>query len=133
MGIRFDLDQIINQVGRDKGIDKVILIEALESAVLSAAKKHFGHNRNLEATFNEDLGEIEVHEFRIVVDRVLDPTTQMTVEEARKDYDADSEVGDELGRKLDTVDLGRIAAQTAKHVIIQKLRDAENTKIAKVN
>lgn len=127
MGIRFDLDQIINQVGRDKGIDKTILIDGLESAVLSAAKKHFGHNRNLEATYNEDLAEIEIHEFRTVVDTVTDPTTEMTVAEARKDYDPDCEVGDELGRKLDTTDLGRIAAQTAKQVIIQKLRDAERS------
>ncbi len=127
MGIKFDLEQIVNQVGRDKGIDKQILIEALESAVLSAAKKHFGHNRNLEATFNDDYGEIEVHEFKTVVDEVLDSTTQMTIEEAKKDYDPDCEVGDELGRKLDATALGRIAAQTAKQVIIQKLRDAERS------
>lgn len=125
MSIRFDLDQIISQVGRDKGIDKKILVEALESAVLSAAKKHFGHNRNLEASFNDEMGEIEVLEFRTVVDSVMDPMTQMTLDEARKDYDADCEVGDELGRKLDASSLGRIAAQTAKQVIIQKLRDAE--------
>uniref|UniRef100_A0A0A8KXI5 NusA antitermination factor n=1 Tax=wastewater metagenome TaxID=527639 RepID=A0A0A8KXI5_9ZZZZ len=125
MGIRFDLDQIINQVGRDKGIQKDVLIEALESAVLSAAKKHFGHNRNLEATYNPDLGEIEVLEFRTVVDDVKDSATQMTLQEARKGYDPDCEVGDELGRKLDASVLGRIAAQTAKQVIMQKLRDAE--------
>lgn len=125
MGIKFDLDQIVSQVGRDKGIDKEVLVAALESAVLSAAKKHYGHNRNLEATYNPDLGEIEIHEFRIVVDEVKDPLTQMTLEEARKSYDESSEVGDELGRKLNSDALGRIAAQTAKQVIIQKLRDAE--------
>ncbi len=125
MGIRFDLEQIISQVGRDKGIDKTVLVEALESAVLSAAKKHYGHNRNLEATFNADLGEIEVLEFRTVVDKVTDDATQMTVAEARREFDPDCEVGDELGRKLASEELGRIAAQTAKQVIIQKLRDAE--------
>lgn len=125
MGIKFDLDQIINQVGRDKGISKQVLVEALESAVLSAAKKHFGHNRNLEATYNPDLGEIEVHEFRIVVDKVSDPVTEITIEDARVEFDPDCEVGDELGRKLNTDALGRIAAQTAKQVIVQKLRDAE--------
>ena len=102
MSLRFDLDQIISQVGRDKGIDKQRLIETLESAVLSAAKKHFGHSRNLEAPFNEDLGEIEVIEFKTVVDDVQDPVNQMTLDEARKGYDADCEVGDELGRKLDS-------------------------------
>ncbi len=125
MGIKFDLDQIINQVGRDKGISKQVLVEALESAVLSAAKKHFGHNRNLEATYNPDLGEIEVHEFRIVVDHVSDPVTEITMDDARVEFDPDCEVGDELGRKLNTDALGRIAAQTAKQVIVQKLRDAE--------
>jgi N utilization substance protein A len=125
MSIKFDLDQIINQVGRDKGIDKKVLVVALESAVLSAAKKHYGHNRNLEATFNEEIGEIEVIEFRTVVDKVTDSATQMTIEDARKEFDPDCEVGDELGRKLSSAELGRIAAQTAKQVIIQKLRDAE--------
>jgi transcription termination/antitermination protein NusA len=125
MGIKFDLDQIISQVGRDKGISRQVLVEALESAVLSAAKKHFGHNRNLEATFNPEMGEIEVIEFRTVVDDVKDRATQMTLDEARAEYDAECEVGDELGRKLDATELGRIAAQTAKQVIIQKLRDAE--------
>ena len=125
MGIKFDLEQIINQVGRDKGIEKDILIEALESAVLSAAKKHYGHNLNLEATYNLEMGEIEIHEFRTVVEKVEDSSTQMSMEEARQGYDPDCEIGDELGRKLDSEVLGRIAAQTAKQVIIQKLRDAE--------
>lgn len=125
MSIKFDLDQIVNQVGRDKGISKQILVEALESAVLSAAKKHFGHNRNLEATFNPEVGEIEVHEFKTVVEKVLDSATQMTIDEARIDFDPDCEFGDELGRRLSSADLGRIAAQTAKQVIYQKLRDAE--------
>ncbi len=125
MSIRFDLDQIISQVGRDKGIDKQVLLDALESAVLSAAKKHYGHNRNLEASYNTELGEIEVLEFKTVVEDVKDPATQMTKDEARRDFDPDCEVGDELGRKLSSAELGRIAAQTAKQVIIQKLRDAE--------
>lgn len=128
MGIKldlFDLDQIVNQVGRDKGINKQVLITALESAVLSAAKKHFGNSRNLEAAYNPELGEIEVHEFKVVVDKVIDPITQITLDDGRKEFDPDCEVGDELGRRLDTAQLGRIAAQTAKQVIMQKLRDAE--------
>ena len=128
MGIKFDLDQIISQVGRDKGIEKQTLVDALESAVLSAAKKHFGHNLNLEATYNPEVGEIEVHEFKTVVAEkahIDDPETQVTLAVARKEFDADCEVGDEIGKKLDATVLGRIAAQTAKQVISQKLRDAE--------
>lgn len=77
---------MLNQVGRDKGIDKKVLVTALESAVLSAAKKHYGHNRNLEAIFNPEMGEIEVIEFRTVVDEVTDADTQMTLAEARKEF-----------------------------------------------
>lgn len=120
-----DLNAILSQMGRDKGIDKKVLVEAIESAMLSAARKHFGHNLNLETQFNEEAGTIEVVEFKTVVERVEDPATQISVGEARRDYDAEARVGDELGRKLDTSVLGRIAAQTAKQVILQKVRDAE--------
>lgn len=126
MAIKFDLEQIISQVGRDKGIDKEVLIEAIESAVLSAARKHFGQSRNIEASYNEDIGEIEVLEFKTVVEKVEDSNTQMTMDEAQRDYDPDCEIGDELGRKLDSSSLGRIAAQTAKQVIRQRLMDAES-------
>ncbi len=121
----FDLNAILGQMGRDKGINKKILIEAVESAMLSAARKHFGHNLNLEATFNEETGEIEVLQFKSVVERVEEDDTQISMEEARRVYDPDAIVGDEFGKKLDTDMLGRIAAQTAKQVIIQKVRDAE--------
>jgi N utilization substance protein A len=121
----FDLNAIIGQMGRDKGINKKVLVEAVESAMLSAAKKHYGHNLNLETKFNEETGEIEVHQFKVVVDKVDDADTQIGVAEARKNFDPDAMVGDEFGEKLDTHMLGRIAAQTAKQVIIQKVRDAE--------
>jgi len=120
-----DLNSILGQIGRDKGIDKKVLIEAVESAMLSAARKHYGHNLNLETKFNEESGEIEVIQFKTVVDRVEDPATQVSLEDARSEYDPDAMVGDELGKKLETGELGRIAAQTAKQVIIQKVRDAE--------
>lgn len=121
----FDLNAIISQLGRDKGIDKQVLVEAVESAMLSAARKHFGHNLNLEVKFNEETGELEVIQFKVVVDRVEDPGTQITMADARREYDSEAMVGDELGKKLNTEELGRIAAQTAKQVIIQKVRDAE--------
>jgi N utilization substance protein A len=121
----FDLNAILSQMGRDKGIDKQVLIEAVESAMLSAARKHYGHNLNLETKFNEETGEIEVVQFKVVVERVEDPDTQISLEEARAEVDPDAMVGDELGKKLNTEVLGRIAAQTAKQVIMQKVRDAE--------
>lgn len=120
-----DLNSILGQIGRDKGIDKAVLIEAVESAMLSAARKHYGHSLNLEAKFNDETGEVEVIQFRTVVDRVEDAGTQVALQQAREEFDPDAMIGDELGKKLETAELGRIAAQTAKQVIIQKVRDAE--------
>lgn len=121
----FDLNAIISQIGRDKGIDKKILIEAVESAMLSAARKHFGHTLNLEAKFNEETGEIELMQFKTVVERVDDGATQISLDDAQSEFDTEAMIGDEIGKKLDTEILGRISAQTAKQVIIQKVRDAE--------
>jgi N utilization substance protein A len=124
MSSKFDLNAILSQMGRDKGIDKQVLIEAIESAMLSAARKHYGHNLNLETKFNQETGEIEVVQFKVVVEVVEDPDTQVSLEEARRG-DPEAMLGEELGKKLDTDVLGRIAAQTAKQVIMQKVRDAE--------
>jgi len=120
-----DLNAVLGQIGRDKGIDKKVLVEAVESAMLSAARKHYGHNLNLETQYDEESGQLEVVEFKTVVERVEDESTQISLEEARRDFDSEAMIGDELGKKMDTAILGRIAAQTAKQVIIQKVRDAE--------
>ncbi|MEN8257852.1 MAG: transcription termination factor NusA [Thermodesulfobacteriota bacterium] len=120
-----ELKRIIDQISRDKGFDRTILVEALESAVLSAAHKKFGQRRDLDVRFNEELGEVELFQFRTVVDKVEDEQTEVSLKEAVS-LDPDVEMGDELGSKMDDVaDLGRIAAQSAKQVIIQKMRDAE--------
>lgn len=124
MSSSFDLNAILSQMGRDKGIDKQVLIEAIESAMLSAARKHYGHNLNLETKFNPDTGEIEVVQFKVVVEVVEDADTQISLSDAHQ-RDPEAMVGEELGKKLDTAVLGRIAAQTAKQVIMQKVRDAE--------
>jgi len=119
-----DLRRIIDQISRDKGIDRAMLIEALEEAVASAAKKKYGQRREIEVRFNEDLGEIEVFQFRIVVEEVEDEQTEISLTEARG-LDPEVRLGDELGSKMEIVDLGRIAAQSAKQVIIQRMKDAE--------
>lgn len=121
----FDLKAVLSQIGRDKGISTEILIEAIESAVLSAARKHYGHSLNLETQYDPDTGIVEVIQFKTVVEKVEDSDTEIDLEGARKEFDPEAMVGDELGRKLRTEELGRIAAQTAKQVIIQKVRDAE--------
>ncbi|MBW7956794.1 MAG: transcription termination/antitermination protein NusA [Deltaproteobacteria bacterium] len=119
-----NLANIIDQVGKDKGIDKHILIEALESAMLKAAEKRFGPNKVIEAHYQEEMGEIELFLFKEVVEEVTDPDTQISFEDARE-LDPEAALGDSLGVKLDSKEFGRIDAQTAKQIIIQKVREAE--------
>jgi N utilization substance protein A len=119
-----NLNYLIEQVGRDKGIDKQIIIEALEDAMLKASRKRYGLQKDIEARFNEELGEVELFQFKTVVEQVQDQDREIPVEEAKR-MDPEAEVGDSLGVKLSIEDLGRIAAQTAKQVIMQRVRDAE--------
>ena len=120
-----DLNRVIEQVSKEKGIDKTILISALENAMVSAAKKMFGHQRKIEAQYNPELGEVELFEAKLVVGEVQDPSIEITLQEARENLDPDAVVGDELLSKLDTSSFGRIAAQAAKQNIVQRVRDAE--------
>jgi N utilization substance protein A len=120
-----DLKRIIDQICRDRGFDKKLLIEAIEEAVESAAKKKLGSRRDIEVRFNEEFGEVEVFQFRTVVNEVEDEQTEISFEEARN-LDPEVQLEDELGEKMENIeDLGRIAAQSAKQVIIHKMKDAE--------
>ena len=123
-----DLSRIIDQVGKDKGIDKTILIDALKEALLAAARKKYGSKQEIEASYNEEAGEIELFQFKIVVKNVINPPAEISWEEA-KELDADAAIGDSLGIKIDIAEFGRIAAQTAKQVIIQRVKDAERENI----
>ena len=119
-----ELKRIIEQVSRDKGIDKAVLIGTLEEAIRSAVKRKYGMSDNFEVTYNDETGEIEVFQFKEVVDEVTDSETQISLLDAKK-LDPESDLGEELGVKLDTAEFGRIAAQSAKQVIIQRMKDAE--------
>jgi len=123
-----DIKRVVDQVSRDKGIDREILISALEEALKSAARKKYGSKIDIEVQYNDDSGEIEVFQFKDVVETVEDPVLEITLEEGRE-LDADCEIGDSLGTKMDTSTFGRIAAQSAKQVIIQKMKDAEKDAI----
>jgi N utilization substance protein A len=118
------LKREIDQVAKDKGIDPNEIIGALEEAMKQAARRERGQDAEIEARFNAELGEVELFEFREVVETVTDGSSQVTLHEA-KDYDPDAEIGDEIGVKIDTSSFGRILAQTAKQVIIQRIREAE--------
>jgi N utilization substance protein A len=123
-----DLKRIIEQVSRDKGIEREVLITTLEEAMRSAARKRFGHDLDLEVAYNEEFGEIEAFQFKEVVAEVTDSLLEISLDEGRE-LDPDCEIGDSLGIKLDTDTFGRIAAQSAKQVIIQKMKDAEREMI----
>lgn len=119
-----ELERLVETITREKNIPRDVVVEILESAMEAAARKRYGMVKDIEAQFNEELGEVDLFQFLTVVEEVEDEQLEITLEEARE-LDPDCEVGDSLGIRMDVKDLGRIAAQTAKQVIIQKIRDAE--------
>ena len=122
-----NLNFVIDQVGKDKGIDRKVIIEALEQAVLTASRKKYGHQGEIEVHYNEEAGEVELFQFKQVVEEVANSSTEISLSEARE-LDSEAQIGDSLGVKLNT-DFGRIGAQTAKQVIIQRVRDAERENV----
>jgi len=119
-----DLAKILDQVSREKGVERVTLIKTLEEAVRAAARKKLGPDYDLEINFNDELGEIEIFEFNEVVENVTNENLEISLEEA-KSVDPDAVIGDSLGVKMGTDELGRVAAQSAKQIIMQRLREAE--------
>ena len=119
-----ELARAIEQIAKDKGIPREVLVEACEKSILAAARKMLGPNTDIEAQYNEELGEVELFEFRTVVEELEDEEVEISLEEARE-LDPGAEVGDSLGIKADLDGFGRIAAQTAKQVLLQHVRDAE--------
>ncbi|AFM26366.1 transcription termination factor NusA [Desulfomonile tiedjei] len=124
-----NLNRMIDQVAKEKGIPRDTLVEALEAALVSAARKKYGNRVELEAQFSDETGEVEVFLFKDVVEQVEDTTTEIDLDTARRELDPEAEIGDQLGVKMETESFGRIAAQTAKQVIIQKVKDAERENI----
>ena len=149
-----NLNTVIGEVGRERNIDRSVLIETLEAALKTAAKKVFGEQRDIEAQFNEETGDIELFLIITVAETVENPYREISVEQARQNIDPSADVGDELlfqifyredelekakdqdrryGKLLNLESarrtFGRIAAQTAKQVIIQRVREAERDRI----
>ncbi|MGC8900676.1 MAG: transcription termination factor NusA [bacterium] len=125
-----ELTKIIEQLEREKSIDRMIILNALEAAMISAAKKTIRYNADIEAKFNEELGEVEVFEFKEVVETITNPDAQLTLEQA-KALDPEAQIGDSIGIKIDPQKFGRISAQAAKQVIWQKINDAEKEVVYK--
>jgi N utilization substance protein A len=114
---------------KDRGIEKEVIVEALEAAMLTAARKKLGLRVDVEARYNEEAGEIEVFQFKTVEEKVTDPEKQISIEGARRELDEEAEIGDSLGIKIDTNTFGRVAVQTAKQIIMQRVKDAERDNI----
>lgn len=114
----------LNDLEHEKGINKDILLEAIEMALISAYKRHFGNNENARVEIDSETGEIKVFAIKQVVDEIEEEGAQITVDEAREINPA-YEVGDTLETEVTPKDFGRIAAQTAKQVVVQRIREAE--------
>ncbi|MGH9688957.1 MAG: transcription termination factor NusA [Candidatus Acidiferrales bacterium] len=118
------LFQTIEQISREKHIEPEIIVAAIEDAMVVAARKYYHTEEDLRSKFNAETGHVDVFSVQTVVDEVADPLREISIADARK-VDPAIEVGGEIARTKPTDVLGRIAAQTAKQVILQKVREAE--------
>lgn len=123
-----ELDRILDETRKDKGIDREVLVNALETALVKAALNKYGHSLDIEAHYNAELGEIELFQYKTVAENVVDITREISIPDARIIL-PDAEVGEEIGVKMDVKQFGRIAAQTARQVITQNIREAERENI----
>ncbi|WOJ90637.1 transcription termination factor NusA [Methylocapsa polymorpha] len=121
---RLELLQIADAVAREKSIDRQIVLSSMEDAIQKAARSRYGQETEVRAEINPKTGEIRFSRLLLVVDQIDNDATQITVAEARKKNPA-AQVGDWIAETLPPFDFGRIAAQSAKQVIVQKVREAE--------
>lgn len=118
-----ELMAVIEQVGREKGIDKHRVLAAVETALLTAAKKRYGNNENIQVQIDPETGDVSIVSLKTIADEITDANAQISLDEARE-IDGEAELGDEIGSLIDVEEFGRIAAQAAKQVICQKVREA---------
>jgi transcription termination/antitermination protein NusA len=125
------LMQTIEALAKEKGIEPGVVIAAMEEAVLTASRKYYKAGEELKAKLNTDTGQVELFAVKTIVDEVTNPATEISMAEALEMYGADAgvEVGYQIEFPKSTEVLGRIAAQTAKQVIFQKVREAERENV----
>lgn len=116
--------EALDQIEKEKGIDKEILLEAIEAAITSAYKRNFGSAQNVKITIDRDSGEVKVFSIKNIVENVESDLLEISLEEAKK-IDPNYEVGDVIEEIVKPKNFGRIAAQTAKQVVVQRIREAE--------
>jgi len=123
------LQQTIEALAKEKGIEPEVIVTAIEDAVLTASRKYYKTNENLRTKFNAETGQVELYAVKHIVPAVANPATEISLAEARDLYGDEAEVDMEIEFPRPTDVLGRIAAQTAKQVIFQKVREAERENI----
>ena len=123
------LQLTIEALAKEKGLEPDVIIAAIEDAVLAASRKYYKSNEDLHTKFNTETGEVELFAVRQIVNEVSNSETEISLEEAQKLYGADAEIDMRIEFPKATDVLGRIAAQTAKQVIFQKVREAERENI----
>jgi N utilization substance protein A len=123
------IPQTIDILSREKGIDPEVIISAIEDAVVTAARKQFKTGEDLRARYNAESGDVELFALMTVVEEVQDPATELTLDDERLGDVEGAEVGDQLEFPKPREELGRIAAQTAKQIIFQKVREAERNNV----
>lgn len=118
----------LEEIEQEKGIQKSIILESIEKALAKSYEKNFDENDNVEIKINEETGDVSVHALKEVVEEVQDPNTQISLEEALKKRKKIN-VGDILKVKIAPKNFGRVAAQTARNIVIQQIKDAERQSI----
>ena len=124
--MNLELKKAIDQISKDRGLDRNMLIDTLEDAVRTSVLRRFSEDMDVEVSYNDDTGDLEVFQFKVVVEDgdLANPDTQIELADALK-HDPSVQLDDEVGFRVKVENLGRIAAQSAKQVIIQRMRDAE--------
>ena len=125
-----ELGRLIDQVSKDRGIEKKKVIDSILNGLLSAARKKYGTYRNIEAKYNEETGQLELYDFKEVVEDKLfvDDQIEIKLSEALK-MDPEARIKDQMGVPLKSEELGRIDAYMARQIVVQSLKDAENEMI----
>ena len=119
-----ELLQALSDLGKEKGIEPEIILEAVEAALISAYKKNFGSTQNVQVVLNRETGDFHVYTCYNVVEEVQDDKTEIALADARQ-MKPSYEIGDVVREEVTPRNFGRIAAQTAKQVVVQRIREAE--------
>ena len=119
-----EIGRVIEALGKDRGIDRDIVIKAVEQAFLVTARKKYGIQGEYETRYNPEEDSIEIYQYKNVVDEVRDSIVEINLKEAHE-LDEEAEIGDQLGIRIENPNFTRVDVQTARQIIFQKVRDAE--------